>query len=136
VDHDTGIEFVLSRITSGGGSEVLWRGRVVCDCDSEVGCGVSSLSQYGVGRGKGLGKHKQSCRRRASVVWGGSPPPLFVTWGRGHNQFSSVQSHNGSEFFSFFLSFFGLEDPSQSLDHADFKHPFDHLGPKKLFWTG
>jgi len=32
----------------------------------------------------------------------------------------------------FFLSFFGLEDPSQSLDQADGEKPFSHLGPKKL----
>ena len=35
-----------------------------------------------------------------------------------------------------FLSFFGLEDPSQSLDSADGEHPINHLGPKKLLRTG
>jgi len=35
-----------------------------------------------------------------------------------------------------FFSFFGLEDPSQSLDKADGWHPINHLGLKKLSWTG
>jgi len=39
------------------------------------------------------------------------------------------------EIFSFFLSFFGSEDPSQFLGEADGEHPINHLGPKKLLRT-
>ena len=37
---------------------------------------------------------------------GGKPPPLFVAWGRGHNQFSSVQFNLTMDQGFFFLSFF------------------------------
>jgi len=52
----------------GGGTEVLWGGRVVCG--REVRCEV--LSDYGVGSGEG--EYQQSCSRCAPVVRGEDPP--------------------------------------------------------------
>jgi len=48
--------------------------------------------------------------------------------------FGLVYSHTASN--PFFLSFFGFEDPSPSLDSADVEHPINHLGPKEVLWTG
>jgi len=58
--------------SGGGGSEVLWGGRVVCGC--KVGCEV--LSEYVVDSSEG--EHKHCHRRRAPVVRGGRPPLLVV----------------------------------------------------------